>query len=251
MTRKAPLRLSRPEADKGALKLDGPDFEAFVNGGRTSADTAESKPRARGQTARRAEAPPPEPVVPSAPPPQTVHRAAIELVEERPPADTRSDQADDPPILPRVREALIKVPPIGDEARLPAAYDDLFDETFIPDDTRSIGLRIPEIVARKLDRIADAWLCHRHQIMLDLLTPRLRELAKIVDRGKPPRVPAIGHVRSGRKRAVTVRLRDDAADDLDRVTARYGSIKSLLLTRLLVPAVNALYEQEFGADPNA
>ncbi len=120
-------------------------------------------------------------------------------------------------------------------------------EEVIPDDTHAVALRMPEAVARKLDRLAETWLCHRHQIMVDLIAPGLEALAAAADRGEPLVFPP-GQNRPGRKRAMTLRLRAELAEALDRVLARHGAIKSQIVLRLLVPAIERLYQQELGAE---
>lgn len=377
MTRKPQLRLSRPEAGKGVLKLDSPEFQAFIEGGRGSLGPAPAVPQTPPVAVPVVEPaapaaltvapvpmpiaePPPAPVAPEeqgsgveppAPAALTVAPAPMPIAEpppapgvpagpgpgvaptapaalavvpapmaiaeplpgpvaptapgpgiappappDSPPAVDLAPMAVGPSRHPTATEPAPAASPPGPTSALlatraadpeppaisvgkpeprpeprtaaPAARrgrggrsaspvgaapvatrrddDDLLGDDNLPDDTRAVGLRIPEIVARKLDRIADVWLCHRHQIMLDLLSPRLGELAAAVDRGETPRVSGSGVNRPGRKRAITIRLRDEAAEHLDRIVARHGAIKSLLLMRLLVPAVEQLYDREFG-----
>ncbi|MBI1318964.1 MAG: hypothetical protein GC168_08445 [Candidatus Hydrogenedens sp.] len=230
MPAKPPLRLSRPDPAKGALQLDSPEFQAFVGAGRGGSDP------------RTPPTPPaPVPVKPTAAPKPVAPAAA-------PMSSPLS-----PPVTPPVAVAPPKPAPVS--AAAPAAaptLDPFLSGEDEPDATRAIGLRIPEIAARKLDRLAETWLCHRHQIMVDLLTPQLRQLAAAVERGEPPMVPApTASMRQGRKRSITLRLRTAVADDLEQVVGRYGSIRSLVMLRLLVPAIESLYDREFGSSPSS
>lgn len=240
MAPKPQLRLSRPDGGKGTISLDSPEFQAFIGGGRGGGAAAEAS-----EPAPSAPPPAPPPVVAAAPAPaaaaQVMPAAAAPQVHESA-TIVRAFPAAPLACVPDQRERSPTSQPFQDDG----GFGDLGSLEDESEGIQAIGVRLPELVARKLDRLAEAWLCHRHQIMLNLLGPRLHELAAAIERGERPRIAAPAIAKATRRRAITLRLTPEQSADLERIVARHGSIRSMVLTRLLIPAIDTLFEQEVG-----
>ena len=95
---------------------------------------------------------------------------------------------------------------------------------------------------RKLSEIADLRCSKRTRVALELLQRPLRALARDHRAGECPplRRVSAGVSRSG----VSLILPQDLADDLRYVVETRGAVKAQILTRLLVPEIDALYLKE-------
>jgi predicted transcriptional regulator len=284
MAMKPPLRLSRPDAGKSAINLASPEFQAFVGGGRggeapvspaiispplptvsssvketeineteikqigkavgKEAGDKKSKPKETGENflaSEKQETIKRGPTLLSLPVSSPVTENQTESIRLTP--QLEKQRFSDPYVLESLADAEPSSLATTREEELEEELEELSEDG---KDVQAIGLRIPELTARKLDRLAETWVCHRHQIMLDLLAPRLKQLAEEVARGAPPRIPPLPPAKSSRKRTITIRLKPEMAEDLNRVVSRYRSVKSMVLTRLLVPAIETVYQREAG-----
>jgi hypothetical protein len=110
------------------------------------------------------------------------------------------------------------------------------------DPWRYVAVKLPAVSGRKLSEIADLRCSKRTRVALELLDPPLRELAANHRTGTCPilsRVSA-GTARSG----VSLVLPKDLAEELQYIVQTRGAVKAQILSRLLVPAIDALYIKE-------
>jgi hypothetical protein len=112
-----------------------------------------------------------------------------------------------------------------------------------PDDPwQYVAVKLPAVTGRKLSEIADLRCSKRTRVALELLDRPLRELAAHHRTGTCPilsRVSA-GTARSG----ISLVLPKDLAEELRYVVETRGAVKAQILSRLLVPAIDALYIRE-------
>jgi len=110
------------------------------------------------------------------------------------------------------------------------------------DPWRYVAVKLPAVSGRKLSEIADLRCSKRTRVALELLQRPLRALARDHRAGECPplRRVSAGVSRSG----VSLILPQDLADDLRYVVETRGAVKAQILTRLLVPEIDALYLKE-------
>lgn len=110
------------------------------------------------------------------------------------------------------------------------------------DSWRYAAVKLPALSGRKLAEIADRRCSKRTRVALELLEDPLRQLARSHRAGEYPMLRSVssGVSRSG----VSLILSPEMADDLQYVVETRGAVKAQILTRLLVPAIDALYHQE-------
>jgi hypothetical protein len=110
------------------------------------------------------------------------------------------------------------------------------------DPWRYVAVKLPAVSGWKLSEIADLRCSKRTRVALELLDRPLRELAANHRTGTCPilsRVSA-GTARSG----VSLVLPKELAEELRYVVETRGAVKAQILSRLLVPAIDALYIKE-------
>lgn len=112
----------------------------------------------------------------------------------------------------------------------------------LADPWRYVAVKLPAVSGRKLSEIADLRCSKRTRVALELLDRPLRELARDHRTGlcPPLRRVSAGIARSG----VSLILPEDLAEELRYVVETRGAVKAQILTRLLVPAIDALYIKE-------
>ena len=110
------------------------------------------------------------------------------------------------------------------------------------DSWRYVAIKLPAVSGRKLSEIADLRCSKRTRVALELLDRPLRELAANHRNGACPILPRIsaGTARSG----VSLVLPKDLAEELRYIVEIRGAVKAQILSRLLVPAIDALYIKE-------
>lgn len=116
------------------------------------------------------------------------------------------------------------------------------DDAVLADPWRYVAVKLPAVSGRKLSEIADLRCSKRTRVALELLEQPLRDLARDHRAGGCPplhRVSA-GIARSG----VSLILSEDLAEDLRYVVETRGAVKAQILSRLLVPAIDELYNRE-------
>jgi hypothetical protein len=116
------------------------------------------------------------------------------------------------------------------------------DETEIADPWRHVAVKLPALSGRKLAEIADRRCSKRTRVALELLEAPLRELARSHRVGE---YPPLRRVTAGASRSgVSLILPQEMADDLRYVVETRSAVKAQILSRLLVPAIDALYHEE-------
>ena len=116
------------------------------------------------------------------------------------------------------------------------------DDAVLDDPWRYVAVKLPAVTGRKLSEIADLRCSKRTRVALELLERPLRDLAREHRKGACPplRRVSAGIARSG----VSLVLPEDVAEDLRYVVETRGAVKAQILSRLLVPAIDALYIDE-------
>lgn len=145
-------------------------------------------------------------------------------------------------------------PPPGGSDRLPdlpsdvrratadtAGWQDVSDSAEAPG---LISIKLPPDVGRQLAAIADRRGSKRTLIAIEALSEPLRALAAAHRAGEFPDLPKIvsGTVRS----SIAFALPTDLAADLDFVLKARRAVRAQVVTRLLAPAVRALFDSEVG-----
>lgn len=107
-----------------------------------------------------------------------------------------------------------------------------------------ISIKLPPDVGRQLAAIADRRGSKRTLIAIEALSEPLRALAAAHRAGDFPELPKIvsGTVRS----SIAFALPPDLAADLELVLKARRAVRAQVVTRLLAPAVRALYDSEVG-----
>jgi hypothetical protein len=107
-----------------------------------------------------------------------------------------------------------------------------------------ISIKLPPDVGRQLAAIADRRGSKRTLIAIEALSEPLRTLAAAHRAGDFPELPKIvsGTVRS----SIAFALPPDLALDLEFVLRARRAVRAQVVTRLLTPAVRALYDSEVG-----
>ena len=107
-----------------------------------------------------------------------------------------------------------------------------------------ISIKLPPDVGRQLAALADHRGSKRTLIAIEALGGPLRALAAAHRSGQFPELPKIvsGSVRS----SIAFSLPPDLAADLDFVLRSRRAVRAQVVTRLLAPAVRALYDSEIG-----
>lgn len=107
-----------------------------------------------------------------------------------------------------------------------------------------ISIKLPPDVGRQLAAIADRRGSKRTLIAIEALSEPLRALAAAHRAGDFPELPKIvsGTVRS----SIAFGLPFDLAADLEFVLKARRAVRAQVVTRLLAPAVRALYDAEVG-----
>jgi hypothetical protein len=107
---------------------------------------------------------------------------------------------------------------------------------------RHVAIKLPAVSGRKLGEIADRRCSKRTRVALELLERPLRQLARSHRDGECPPLP---RVTAGVSRAgVSLILSQELADALRYIVETRGAVKAQILSRLLVPAIDALYQTE-------
>jgi hypothetical protein len=116
------------------------------------------------------------------------------------------------------------------------------DDVVLADPWRYVAVKLPVVSGRKLSEIADLRCSKRTRVALELLEHPLRDLARDHRMGACPplRRVSAGIARSG----VSLILPENMAADLRYVVETRGAVKAQILTRLLVPEIDALYIKE-------
>lgn len=124
----------------------------------------------------------------------------------------------------------------------PAAQPLQIDEPPVDDPWRYVAVKLPTVSGRKLSEIADLRCSKRTRIAIEVLQGPLRDLARAHRAGEHPplRRVSVGVSRSG----VSLILPKDLADDLRYVVEIRRAVKAQILTRLLVPEIDALFMKE-------
>ncbi len=135
--------------------------------------------------------------------------------------------------------------------RLPAStpeFEAPSDSVIADDPWRHVAIKLPAVSGQKLSQIADLRCSKRTRIALELLDRPLRDLARGHRAGECPplRRVSAGAARSG----VSLILPKDLADDLRYIVETRGAVKAQILTRILVPAIDALYIKEILGRPS-
>jgi hypothetical protein len=129
-------------------------------------------------------------------------------------------------------------------SRTPAAEGEPLPiaEPAVDDPWRYVAVKLPTVSGRKLSEIADLRCSKRTRIAIEVLQYPLRDLAGAHRAGKYPplRRVSVGVSRSG----VSLILPQDLADDLRYVVEIRRAVKAQILTRLLVPEIDALFLKE-------
>lgn len=107
-----------------------------------------------------------------------------------------------------------------------------------------ISIKLPPDVGRQLAAIADRRGSKRTLIAVEVLSEPLRALAAAHRAGEFPELPKIvsGTVRS----SIAFALPAGLAADLEYVLKTRRAVRAQVVTRLLAPAVRALYDTEVG-----
>ncbi|MEO8715580.1 MAG: hypothetical protein ABI369_11250 [Acetobacteraceae bacterium] len=107
-----------------------------------------------------------------------------------------------------------------------------------------VSIKLPPDVGRQLAAIADRRGSKRTFIAIEALSEPLRALAAAHRAGDYPELPKIvsGTVRS----SIAFALPADLAADLEFVLKTRRAVRAQVVTRLLAPAVRALYDSEVG-----
>jgi hypothetical protein len=110
------------------------------------------------------------------------------------------------------------------------------------DPWRYVAVKLPAVSGWKLSEIADLRCSKRTRVVLELLDRSLRELAANHRTGACPTLPrvSVGTARSG----ISLVLPKDLAEELRYIVETRGAVKAQILSRLLVPAIDALYIKE-------
>ena len=105
-----------------------------------------------------------------------------------------------------------------------------------------ISVKLPPEISRKLSAIANRRGSKRTHVVLEVLEQPLRNLAAQHRAGRFPELPKIvsGSVRS----SVAFMLPPDLAADLSYVLTTRRAVKAQVIVRLLVPAIESLYDGE-------
>jgi hypothetical protein len=108
--------------------------------------------------------------------------------------------------------------------------------------TELISVKLPPDAGRQLAAIADRRGSKRTLVAIEVLSGPLRALADAHRAGEFPELPKIisGTVRS----SIAFALPPDLHADLDYVLRARRAVRAQVVTRLLVPAIRALYEAE-------
>lgn len=124
----------------------------------------------------------------------------------------------------------------------PAAQPLQIDEPPVDDPWRYVAVKLPTVSGRKLSEIADLRCSKRTRIAIEVLQRPLRDLARAHRAGEHPplRRVSVGVSRSG----VSLILPKDLAEDLRYVVEIRRAVKAQILTRLLVPEIDALFMKE-------
>jgi hypothetical protein len=110
------------------------------------------------------------------------------------------------------------------------------------DPWRHVAIKLPAVSGRKLGEIADRRCSKRTRVVLELLEGPLRQLARS---HRDAEYPPLRRVTAGVARAgVSLILPRELADDLRYIVETRGAVKAQILSRLLVPAIDALYQTE-------
>jgi hypothetical protein len=126
--------------------------------------------------------------------------------------------------------------PLGQDSGL------ALDESELDDPWRHVAVKLPALSGRKLAEIADRRCSKQTRVALELLEGPLRQLARSHRAGE---YPSIRRVTAGVSRAsVSLNLPREMADDLRYIVEARGAVKAQILSRLLVPAIDALYYRE-------
>ena len=118
----------------------------------------------------------------------------------------------------------------------------LVDHDTADDPWRYVAVKLPAVTGRKLSAIADLRCSKRTRVALEVLDRPLRELAGNHRAGSCPPLPSVsaGTARFG----VSLVLPKDLSEALQYVVETRGAVKAQILSRLLVPAIDALYIKE-------
>ena len=118
----------------------------------------------------------------------------------------------------------------------------LVDDGAVDDPWRYVAVKLPTVTGRKLAAIADLRCSKRTRVAVEVLDRPLRELAESHRTGACPPLPRVsaGTARSG----VSLVLPKDLAEELQYVVETRGAVKAQILSRLIVPAIDALYIRE-------
>ena len=121
---------------------------------------------------------------------------------------------------------------------------DQHDASYSEETPSLISIKLPPDVGRQLAAIADRRGSKRTLIAIEALSEPLRALAAAHRAGDFPELPKIvsGTVRS----SIAFALPSDLASDLDFVLRTRRAVRAQVVTRLLTPAVRALYDSEVG-----
>jgi hypothetical protein len=105
-----------------------------------------------------------------------------------------------------------------------------------------VSVKLPPDIGRQLAAIADRRGSKRTLVAIEALSAPLRALADAHRAGGFPELPKVvsGTVRS----SIAFALPPDLAADLDYVLRARRAVRAQVVTRLLAPAVGALYEAE-------
>lgn len=135
---------------------------------------------------------------------------------------------------------------IGDTSATPELAPEpvsaAIDDAVLTDPWRYVAVKLPAVSGRKLSEIADLRCSKRTRVALELLDRPLRDLARDHRMGACPplRRVSAGVARSG----VSLILPQDLAEDLRYIVKTRGAVRAQILSRLLVPAIDALYIKE-------
>jgi hypothetical protein len=108
--------------------------------------------------------------------------------------------------------------------------------------TDLVSVKLPPDIGRQLAAIADRRGSKRTLVAIEALSSPLRALAEAHRAGGFPELPKVmsGTVRS----SIALALPPDLAADLDYVLRARRAVRAQVVTRLLTPAIRALYEAE-------
>lgn len=143
-----------------------------------------------------------------------------------------------PPIqTPPTRNGVAEWTPSLDPLRPYSPAGDEFSQPLI-------SIKLPPEVGRQLAAIADRRGSKRTLVAIEALSEPLRALAAAHRAGGFPDLPRIvsGTVRS----SISFALPANLGEDLEYVLKTRRAVKAQVVTRLLAPAVRALYDSELG-----